>query len=80
MFEMFDDKTDKDLLSDRVFDLGNNKLHLKKEDPYGLWYIHFEKGQIPAHLKGAYTSFWEGEKAVKVYLADKSREVKAVIK
>lgn len=56
--------------------LDNNKLNLKREDPFGFIYISFERGQTPDRLKGAYTSFEEAAKQAKLYLQEKNRKIK----
>lgn len=72
--------SDKDLSNDRVLELKNgNKVHIKKQDPYGFWRVSMERGQIPDTLKGEYTSANEAEKAVRHYLMnDHRRTVEAV--
>lgn len=46
-------------------------FHIKQEDPHGFWYIHREKGQIPAKLQGAWTSFAKAKAAIDLYLSQK---------
>jgi hypothetical protein len=53
----------------RSIPVGKNILHAKRQDPYGFWTIHFERGEIPAELKGTFTSFPEAWKRIEVYLA-----------
>ena len=77
MFDMIEAKSDKDLSNDRTMKLNNNMVHVYKQDPYGFWFVKLEKGQIPDKLKGAFTSFYEAEKAVTYYYRDeKGRQVK----
>lgn len=81
MFDMIDERSDKDLSLDRTMDLGNNVVHIKKEGPYGFWFISLEKGQLPNQLKGSYTSFLEAEKAVSFYyINEKGRDLKPAVK
>jgi hypothetical protein len=70
---MEDFETSRDLGKIRTTDLGNNKIHVKQKDPYGFWFINFDKGQVPEKLKGAYTDFVMAERAVNAYLAEKGR-------
>jgi hypothetical protein len=53
----------------RSIPVGKNILHAKRQDPYGFWTIHFERGEIPAELKGTFTSFPEAWKKIAVYLS-----------
>lgn len=76
MFDLLDQSGDKDLANVRSFDLGNNKIRMTREDPYGFVSISYERGQIPESLKGAYTSFEEARKAVESYLVTAAREYK----
>jgi hypothetical protein len=52
----------------RSVPVGKNILHAKRQDPYGFWTIHFERGEIPAELKGSFTSFGEAWKRIEIYL------------
>jgi hypothetical protein len=61
----------------RVIELDNNKIHFRAKDPYGHWFVNFDKGQIPDSLKSAFTSFYEAEKRVLAYLREKNRPVTA---
>ena len=70
-----EDFTSNELSLDRTFEVGNNVLHVRRKDPYGFWTCSYEKGPVPQELSGAYTSFYEAEKAVLSYLNAKGREV-----
>lgn len=65
---------EKDLPDIRTIDLDNNKIYIKKQGQYGLWYVNFDKGQIPKELKSAFTSPDMAERAINLYLARKGRE------
>lgn len=81
MFDMFEAKSDKDLSTDRTMNLHNNVVHVYKEGPYGMWFVRLEKGNLPDKLKGAYTSFYEAEKAVKYYyVEEKNRKLGEAVK
>ena len=54
--------------------LDNNKLVMERTDPYGFIQIHFERGQVPESLKGAFTTWEAARAAINVYLNDKGRE------
>lgn len=78
---MFDERSDKDLSLDRTMNLNNNVVHIRKDGPYGFWFISLEKGNLPVHLKGSYTSFYEAEKAVTLYYVnEKGRDLKPAVK
>jgi len=55
----------------RSVPVGKNILHAKRQDPYGFWTIHFERGTIPNELQGTFTSFDEAWKRIEVYLSKK---------
>jgi hypothetical protein len=72
---------EKDLAKVRTLSVeGGNAINISSVDPYGFWYVSWERGQLPEKLKGAYTTFSEAEKAVRTYLAEKGKEVKQVTK
>lgn len=63
------------LENERIIQLtSNNRVFLRREDPYGFWYISFEKGQMPQHLKQAFTSVDEAMKKLTPYLLSKNKE------
>lgn len=80
MLDLLDHSGDKDLANVRILDLGNNKIKLSREDPYGFVKISYERGQLPESLKGQYTSFDEARKALKLYLEQKGKEPKEISK
>lgn len=55
----------------RVVEVGKNKLFLKRKDPYGFIYINYERGELPADLQGAFSSFDEARKRIDAYLRNK---------
>lgn len=74
--DIFSENVDpkRDLPKDRVIPVDNGAdFHIKQEDPFGLWYISREKGQIPESLSGAYTSFDKAKKAVDLYINAKKK-------
>lgn len=63
----------------KVIDLGNNKLVMKRTDPFGFISVNLEKGQLPEYLKGNYTT-WEACKIdVDKYLEERGKIVKEVV-
>jgi hypothetical protein len=58
----------------RSIPVGKNILHARREDPYGFWTLHFERGELPSELKGTFTSFEEAWKVMAPYLTKKSVE------
>lgn len=79
--DIFSDSFDpkRDLPKERVIAVDNGvAFHITQEDPHGFWYVHREKGQIPAKLSGAYTTFQKAQAAVNLYISSlpKKEEVK----
>lgn len=67
---------DKDMANERTVILDNgNKIHMKRSDPFGFIAVNWDKGQMPAKLKGQFTSFDEARRAVDGYLAELNRAV-----
>ena len=61
----------------RVFKLDNNKITLKRNDPFGFITIHFDKGQLPDNMRGHYTNFDVAKRDVLRYLDKKQRAYNA---
>lgn len=57
--------------SARVVPYGKNKIRVERKDPYGFWYVSFERGSPPERLKGSYTTYRDAEKDITVFLASK---------
>ena len=72
--EFFD--PEKDTPRIKTLELDNNKMLLKRTDPYGFISVHFERGQVPESLRGNYTTWEAAHAAVDQYLKEKGREVK----
>jgi hypothetical protein len=65
--------------SRRTYDLvSGNKIHAERKDPYGMIYIHFDKGKPPEELEGAYTSYDEADKAIQLYLNKTNKYLKDI--
>jgi hypothetical protein len=56
----------------RSIPVGKNTLHARRDDPYGFWTMHFERGEVPDELKGTYTSFDQCWKRIQIYLNKKN--------
>jgi hypothetical protein len=54
----------------------NNKYTIEREDPFGLYYIKIEKGQLPPKLKGAWTNTRLARQAIDQYLKDNGIKTK----
>lgn len=54
--------------------VGGNKLIAERLDPYGFWYIHFERGVTPAMLGGAWTTKDRAQAAIQSYIVTKKKE------
>jgi hypothetical protein len=61
----------------RFFKIDGNELIMERKDPFGFWFIHYKKGQVPEELKSAFTSVAEATKAVYVYLGRKKKILRA---
>ena len=63
------------LVNKRAVTLKNgNTINFVRSDPYGFWTVHYEKGQMPDHLTGQFTSYDRAETAVKAYLLELGKE------
>ncbi len=47
-----------------------SKIYLRRTDPYGFWYISFERGSPPEHLQGAYTTLDHVTAVVRNYVEE----------
>lgn len=52
-----------------------NKIILKREDPFGFWYFHYERGPVPAELRGAFTTQTLAERTLTRFINDSKFEV-----
>lgn len=64
----------------RTVDLRFNKAIFEREDPYGFWKCHLEKGALPDHLTGVYTSYDDAYQAVIKYMTEKKRTMEFKVK
>lgn len=64
---------DKDLSQNRCIELDNNKIWVRKQEPYGFWKINFDAGRMPEFLMGTYTTPDQAFKDVDRYLREKGR-------
>lgn len=55
---------------------GSSKIILRRKDPYGFWYISFERGQIPASLNQAFTAIDRAYEAVQNYLNENANRIR----
>lgn len=68
--------SDPTVVTHRVLELEDGqKIHIKSTNPYGLWKINFNKGQLPDKLKGEYTSYEYALRDVTLYLNQKERKL-----
>lgn len=64
-------------LDNRFVTLENgNKIHIKRTDPHGFWRVNYDKGQLPEHLTGLYTSYDKALEAVQKYTEERAIVVK----
>lgn len=65
----FETVGDQDLSRERVLILTDGtKVTFKASDPYGFWTIHYERGEVPRHLRGNYTDFAHAKEAYEAYM------------
>jgi len=57
-----------------VLDNGN-KIYIKADGPSSFFRINYDKGQVPAKLTGAYTSYYFAVRAMEQYLASVGRTI-----
>lgn len=56
---------------------GSANIVLNRKDPYGFWYVSFERGTIPESLNQAYTAIDRAYDAVQNYLNENGRRQRA---
>lgn len=56
---------------------GSANIYLRRRDPYGFWYVSFEKGATPASLSDAFTTLPLAKAAVEAYLSKSPVRLKA---
>lgn len=40
----------------RVLSVNEKRITLNREDPYGFWFFHWDNGEAPEVLRGAFTN------------------------
>lgn len=58
----------------RFFEYEGKKFVLTVTDPYGMWYIKYERGEVPEELKGSYTSQKQAETHIVSYMNKRLQE------
>jgi len=62
----------------RTIETNGAKIFLNCKDPFGFWFVSFERGELPDVLSGAFSSAELATSAVTTYLEKhRSREKKA---
>lgn len=63
--------------SKRTYELeGGNKIHAERRDPFGLIYLHGDKGALPEKLRdNAFTSYDDAEREIQRYINVKNKSV-----
>jgi hypothetical protein len=54
-----------------------NVVRIRREDPYGYWYVSYEKGPIPKGLEGAFTTVNMAIRMVQRFLASGDTKLEA---
>ena len=73
MFDMTDQ-----VENQRTIETNGAKIFINRKDPFGLWYIAFERGELPEWLKGAYTSVERATADINVYIEKHAKREKKV--
>lgn len=47
---------------------GSAKIYLRRRNPFGFWYVQFERGVTPESLSSAFTTIDMAKQAVNAYL------------
>ena len=68
---------DNAIVDELTFSLDNNTVHIRSYNPHGFYRISLDKGRLPNHLTGNYTSKRTAELDVRQYFADKIKPVAA---
>lgn len=70
--------SDRDLDTNRVIVVNSGeRVTVRKDNQYGFWTLHLEKGQLPARYRGKYTSYSDAKKDLVIYLQSKLKHIKA---
>lgn len=73
-FEDFD--PDRDLKTERYIHLNDkSKVTVRKDDVYGFWSLHLEKGRLPDKWRGKYTSYQAAKKDLELLLKQKLKYI-----
>jgi hypothetical protein len=59
---------------------GSARIFIRRRDPFGFWYVVFERGQTPESLSSAYTSNTYAKAAVEDYLRNSPVRTRAAKK
>jgi hypothetical protein len=62
-----DDSLPQDSPKEFTYDVGNFKITVKRQDPYGFFYLTQDKGKLPDEYTGAYTSLYEVDRVIREY-------------
>lgn len=58
----------------KVFEKGDHTFTAVCSDPYGFWEVNVPKGPTPKEFQGTFTSLFEVERAIHLYLERKKKE------
>lgn len=64
----------RDNLRERVIEVSDGpSFILYMQDPYGFWKIRRERGQVPEHMQGEYTTVQMAREAVQTYVTNRKK-------
>ncbi len=69
------DDPNRDYSRVRTIEVEGNRINLTQTDPYGHWFISWDKGKLPERLSGAYTSYPLAREAILNHLENTGRKV-----
>lgn len=62
----------------RTIETNGSNINLVRKDPFGFWFVSFERGIVPEKLQSAFTSLDAASTAINNYLDNhKTRSIKA---
>lgn len=64
-----------DLETTKVIEMDKNKMYIKRVGAHGFWRLNLDKGQLPDHMLGDYTSADRAIEAAKLWIEVKKRSI-----
>ena len=64
--------------NERTLQVGGSKIYLRRQDPFGFWYVSFERGAVPAILDQAFTTLDFAYATIDTYIAKNAERQKSI--